>query len=421
MNMSDMDLVDEQLTAYLDGELSAEEASAVERSLVGDEKLRLRLAELRKAYDLLDEIPETPHNQRFTKSTLELVVKDLSQQSLSPSSSPALASRHLHWWSMPRFLAILSGFMIAGSVAALTVSFVNARRELRSLGLIAGVRGLEDVSELEIAIKLNEESEAIAFLKGSLGDKLVPAPPDSVWQRKTWVQSLTSRQVSALDSNREQIRRLDREKLTHLTAMEAQIENLPDHKKIQETVHVIGVVIDGLGNSKRLDMESMKSDQRYKFLKEQIYLKAAEQYAEKLSAADVAALEKWDNDSFRPALIREVNPSRQATTRELLGTLIYRRFPQRDIELDEQEELIAELTANLSTTGKKLIEGVSKAKQMNVLNVWLFPTRTSTTVLLEGYEKMNPDLRDRIDLLDPQLARRAMSSGGSGGRGPRRP
>jgi len=322
---------------------------------------------------------------------------------------------------MPRFLAILSGFMVAGSVAALTVSFVNARRELRSLGLIAGVRGLEDVSELEIAIKLNEESEAIAFLKGSLGDKLVPAPPDSVWQRKTWVQSLTSRQVSALDSNREQIRRLDREKLTHLTAMEAQIENLPDHKKIQETVHVIGVVIDGLGNSKRLDMESMKSDQRYKFLKEQIYLKAAEQYAEKLSAADVAALEKWDNDSFRPALIREVNPSRQATTRELLGTLIYRRFPQRDIELDEQEELIAELTANLSTTGKKLIEGVSKAKQMNVLNVWLFPTRTSTTVLLEGYEKMNPDLRDRIDLLDPQLARRAMSSGGSGGRGPRRP
>ena len=78
MNPADLESVDEQLTAYLDGELSAEEASRIENRLVDDEGLRVRLAELRKAYDLLDELPETPHNQRFTRSTLELVIKDLS-------------------------------------------------------------------------------------------------------------------------------------------------------------------------------------------------------------------------------------------------------------------------------------------------------------------------------------------------------
>ncbi len=65
-----LESIDEQLTAYLDGELSPKESLSIEQALVEDESLRLRLAELRKAYDLLDELPETPHDQRFTQSTL---------------------------------------------------------------------------------------------------------------------------------------------------------------------------------------------------------------------------------------------------------------------------------------------------------------------------------------------------------------
>ena len=36
MNPSDLESVDEQLTAYLDGELSAEDASRIENRLVDD-------------------------------------------------------------------------------------------------------------------------------------------------------------------------------------------------------------------------------------------------------------------------------------------------------------------------------------------------------------------------------------------------
>ena len=83
MNLPDTEQIDEQLTAYLDGELSPAEATVLEASLVDDEELRVRLAELRQAYDLLDEVPETPHHQRFTKSTLELVIKDISATATS--------------------------------------------------------------------------------------------------------------------------------------------------------------------------------------------------------------------------------------------------------------------------------------------------------------------------------------------------
>ena len=65
----EMNDLDEQLTAYLDGELSSDESKDLEQRLIDDETLRMRLAELRKSYELLDELPETPYDQRFTQST----------------------------------------------------------------------------------------------------------------------------------------------------------------------------------------------------------------------------------------------------------------------------------------------------------------------------------------------------------------
>ena len=52
----EMNDLDEQLTAYLDGELSSDESKDLEQRLIDDETLRMRLAELRKSYELLDEL-----------------------------------------------------------------------------------------------------------------------------------------------------------------------------------------------------------------------------------------------------------------------------------------------------------------------------------------------------------------------------
>ena len=302
MNLADMESVDEQLTAYLDGELPPLEATALERSLVDNERLRLRLAELRHAYDLLDEIPETPHDQRFTKSTMELVIKDLSTTApFAEGSAAVVSAKPRDWWAWPRIMMLMGLFTVLGAMTAFAMSFVKAGLELRELGLIAGVRGLEDVHEVNIAVRLSQETELLDVLREDLGDRLVPPPPDSVWQRKAWVQSLTSTQVSRLESGRERMTKLDRETLTRLAAMETQIERLPEHEKIQETVHLLGLVLDGIGSSRRLDMEAMKSEQRYKFLREQLFLKAAAYYGSHMQPSDATALAQWDVKFFRPA------------------------------------------------------------------------------------------------------------------------
>jgi len=415
MNLPDMESIDEQLTAYLDGELSPAEASSLERNLVDDEKLRLRLVSLRQAYDLLDEIPETPHNQRFTKSTLELVIKDLSTTTRFTSGSESkVHAKPADWWAWPRVTVLLATFVILGVVAAVAINFENTRRELKDLGLIAGIRGLEDINELKHAVKLSKETEILAVLRDNLSEKLIPPPPDSTWQRKTWVQGLTPNQISRLDSGREILSKLDRETRTRLAAIESQIESLPDHRQIQETVHLIGLVLDSLGSAKRLDMEVMKSEQRYEFLKELLCMKAAEYYAARIPSADAAALEQWDLATFRPALLLAVLPDRPMEamdTRSLLGQLLFRK---RIDHLEDQDSLIAELTSKLSPTATKLIEGVNKAEQIKVLNIWLFPNSTvsSTETLIDFYDKMDNDIwrdfRDRIDLVDPQDVRRRL-------------
>ncbi len=417
MNLPDMEQeqIDEQLTTYLDGELSPAEAAALETSLVDDERLRIRLAELRQAYDLLDEVPETPHNQRFTKSTLELVIKDLSATPKKPQSnqaavSPQPFSKPISKRAWPTLLGLIGFCAVTGAVCASVVAMIETRRQLQDLGLVAGIHGLKDVNEVSIAVKLSQEKELMAVLRQHFADKLVPAPPDSIDQRKSWVQSLTQKQVSRLDDGREKIGKLSREERTRLAAIENEIEHLPDHRQIQEAVSLIGLVLDGIGSSRRNEMDSMKSEQRYEFLREQIYQKCAKYYADLITPSDKAALEKWDLETLRPALQLAVlsdlpvgteESTRRLNTRELLVELLIRR---RIDLIQELEPLINDLPASLSSTARKIIEGVDRSERMRVLNLWLYPTDTP----LNAYDKMGKDARDRLDLSDPEMARRRL-------------
>jgi len=63
----------EELTAYLDGELSAEAVRAVEDRLARDPDYRHELQRLEKAWHLLDRLPRAMVDESFTKTTIEMV------------------------------------------------------------------------------------------------------------------------------------------------------------------------------------------------------------------------------------------------------------------------------------------------------------------------------------------------------------
>jgi anti-sigma factor RsiW len=66
--------LNEELVAYLDGELNRDSVSRVEDELSKNSEYRLRLMQLQQAWDLMDELPRVSSDEAFTKSTVELVV-----------------------------------------------------------------------------------------------------------------------------------------------------------------------------------------------------------------------------------------------------------------------------------------------------------------------------------------------------------
>ncbi len=70
---------DEELVAYLDGELEVDRAREIEDLLVRDPGTRSRLNDLERTWDVLDRLPRTEPNDVFTRSTMELVLNDASR------------------------------------------------------------------------------------------------------------------------------------------------------------------------------------------------------------------------------------------------------------------------------------------------------------------------------------------------------
>ena len=65
--------LDEQLVAYLDGELDAETSRRIEALLATNAEVRRRLQSLERTWDLLDQLDGTGLGEPFTRTTLEMV------------------------------------------------------------------------------------------------------------------------------------------------------------------------------------------------------------------------------------------------------------------------------------------------------------------------------------------------------------
>ena len=73
-------LPDDDLVAYLDGELAADRIAEIEQVLRDQPSVRERLAELQNTWHLLDTIPRAQATHSFTRSTLEFVVDDAKKE-----------------------------------------------------------------------------------------------------------------------------------------------------------------------------------------------------------------------------------------------------------------------------------------------------------------------------------------------------
>ena len=142
-----VDEIDEQLVAYLDGELESDQRSELETRLGRDSTLRARLRTLQNGWDLLDELPMATPSSLLLESTLRMAATE----------SAALASgegkrsvggffRSRAFW-LPA-LAILCFGIGAGAVRF--QEHVRFRTELKQLPVAMHINAYLHATDLEL-------------------------------------------------------------------------------------------------------------------------------------------------------------------------------------------------------------------------------------------------------------------------------
>lgn len=146
-------VVEEELVAYLDGELEAADQARVERRLADDAAYRQRLAQLQKAWDLLDSLQRAEPDAEFARSTVEMVT--IQQEKDAEQSVHTAKRRQLFLW-----LAGGAGVALAAAAGYFVVQYqlqAPERALLRDFTVIQRVDQYNHVENVEFLEQLRKE------------------------------------------------------------------------------------------------------------------------------------------------------------------------------------------------------------------------------------------------------------------------
>ncbi len=138
----------DQLVAYLDGELDAESSLQIERRLAEDESFRRELQQLQRAWDMLDELPKAEVSESFTQTTVEMVALS-AERALEQQSETVQRKRQRRW------ILAASGLVVAAVASFWVMTALLARPNEQ---LVRDLPVIEDVD-------LYRYADSVEFLK----------------------------------------------------------------------------------------------------------------------------------------------------------------------------------------------------------------------------------------------------------------
>jgi hypothetical protein len=438
----EIDADDELLTSYLDQELTADERAQFERRLVDEEGLRTRLAELRRAWELLDEFPETPLNQHFTRSTLEMVALDIE---LDKDKGSSLLG--LKWDWLPQIsnrtkaMVIASLAILLGGLAGLVIREQNRKIEASQLVVASVMPLLQDFPDLEGLQTLLDTPQWKELLRLEVvRDRVLtdfPVGEDSQ-SVQHWIGRLDFHQKEILFNQKQSLERLAPSERRSLDASYQKLKNHPDADELRSVGAAMYGVLQSLPMNTRAEIRSLRSEQRIKALAQEACFKLAYLHGEKLTHDEKIHLGRWAHDDLvnqlreSPAIPTSIQESK---LEQLLYWTLFGPYSNTMFTLDafaDPEALTESLFKGLTPETIRLFQGVAPKYQMIVIANWVLSKnleavkRPSEEEMYKRYELLNNDFRDRLDMKRPEEARldmegragRARRPGQDGAAGP---
>ncbi|HEY2146871.1 MAG TPA: hypothetical protein VGH32_02975, partial [Pirellulales bacterium] len=147
------ELIDEELVAYLDGQLDSEAARQVEARLASEDRVRRRLQELAQSWDMLDQLPHAVADDTFTRSTVQMVAlaaekEVVEQQAVEPR-------RRRRRWLMAGALAVVAAS--CGFFATAKVWSDPNEKLVRDLSTIENVESYSQVGDIDFLRRLSDD------------------------------------------------------------------------------------------------------------------------------------------------------------------------------------------------------------------------------------------------------------------------
>jgi anti-sigma factor RsiW len=143
----------EELVAYLDGELDAQECRRIEALLAGDADVRRAIQGLDRTWQMLDELEPAAVGEDFTRTTLEMTA--VAAAADAAATERIVPRRRRFRWLLAGggvAAAALAGFL---AVTALTPD--PNRQVLRDLPLLENLDQYRRVDSIEFLRMLQEE------------------------------------------------------------------------------------------------------------------------------------------------------------------------------------------------------------------------------------------------------------------------
>lgn len=153
-SLAESSAIDEELVAYLDGELSRDEAAKIERRMADDPKYAARLNQLQRAWDLLDTLNRTEADDDFVHSTVEMVAVQAVEEAKTQKLR-VVRRRNFGWVAMAVFALAVSG--IAYGLVRYRLDQSN-RELVQNLPLIERVDDYQNIDSLEFVKQLAKEN-----------------------------------------------------------------------------------------------------------------------------------------------------------------------------------------------------------------------------------------------------------------------
>ena len=143
----------EQLVAYLDGELPADQCAAIEDRLSADGTYRREMQRLARTWDVLDELPQATAGDTFAKTTIEMVTVAVEKE----IAAETVASSRRRIKHLALAVGLLVAAVIAGFVGARSIWPDPNRQLIIDLPVIEHLDALSQFRDIAFLRSLNEQ------------------------------------------------------------------------------------------------------------------------------------------------------------------------------------------------------------------------------------------------------------------------